>query len=112
VVCKKLHSRKVRKNDIVVVISGDEKGKNGKVVKVLSKRQAVVVEGLNKVKKHVRGTAEQPGRIEEKEAPIHYSNVAIWSEAEKKAVRVGWRQLENGKKVRVSRKTGDLVDKS
>lgn len=102
--------RKIRKNDVVVILAGDEKGKHGKVVKVLSKKEAVVVEGLNKVKRHVRGTAEQPGRIEEREAPIHYSNVAIWSDAEKRAVRVGWR-VDGEKKTRISRKTGEQVDK-
>jgi len=108
----KSSSNRVRKNDNVIVLAGDEKGKKGRIVKVLNKRGKVIVEGLNKVKRHVRGTAEQPGRIEEREAPIHISNVALWDESAKCTVRVGWKTLEDGKKVRVNRKSGDLVDRN
>lgn len=104
-------TRKIKKNDRVVVLSGDEKGKTGKVVRILTKRNAVIVEGLNKVKRHVRGTAEQPGRIEDREAPLHLSNVALWNEERKSAVRVGWKVLTDGRKVRIDRATGDQIDK-
>lgn len=103
---------KIRKDDLVVIEAGDEKGKTGRVVKVLPQDGKVLVEGINKVKKHVRGNAEQPGRIEEREAPLHISNVALWNEKEQRAVRVGWKTLEDGKRVRVDRKNGEPIDRT
>jgi large subunit ribosomal protein L24 len=102
---------KLRKNDQVVVITGAHKGKKGRVVRILTKEARVVVEGVNMVKKHVKRSAQGPGRIEEKEASLHLSNVALWNSSEKRAVKVGWKILDNGRKVRIDRKSGDVLDK-
>jgi large subunit ribosomal protein L24 len=101
---------KIRKDDTVVVLTGKDRGRTGRVVRILSDKDRVVVEGVNMVRKHVKGTHEQPGRIEEREAPLHISNVALWNEDSKRAVKVGWKLLEDGTKVRFDRKTGDQID--
>jgi large subunit ribosomal protein L24 len=98
----------VRKNDKVVVIAGKEKGKVGKVVRVLPEENRVLVEGLNKVKRHTKPTQQRPqGGIIEKEAPIHASNVALVAK-DGKPTRVGYK-TENGQKIRVSRRTGEEI---
>jgi large subunit ribosomal protein L24 len=98
----------VRKNDKVVVIAGKEKGKVGKVTRVLPEENRVVVEGLNKVKRHTKPTQQRPqGGIIEKEAPIHASNVALVAK-DGKPTRVGYK-TENGQKIRVSRRTGEEI---
>jgi large subunit ribosomal protein L24 len=102
---------KIRKDDQVVVISGAHKGKKGRVVRVLARESRVVVEGVNMVKRHVKRSAQGPGRIEEKEASLHLSNVALWSASEKRAVKVGWKILDDGRKVRIDRKSGNVLDK-
>lgn len=101
---------KIKSNDEVVVIAGRDKGKRGKVQKVLADGR-LIVSGVHMIKKHQKPNpqAEMPGGIIEKEAPIQASNVAIWNEAEAKADRVGFKQLEDGKKVRVFKSTGELV---
>jgi large subunit ribosomal protein L24 len=100
---------KIKKNDTVQVISGTDKGKTGRVIKVYPDRERVVVEGINNVKRHMRPTQDNPqGGIMEKEASIHVSNVMLMVGG--KATRVGYKILEDGKKVRYSKKTGDIVD--
>ncbi len=101
---------KIRKDDVVVVLAGKDRGRTGRVVRLLSLKDRVLVEGVNMVRKHVKGTAEQPGRIEEREAPLHISNVALWNDEAKRAVKVGWKFLDDGTKVRFDRKTGDQID--
>lgn len=101
---------RIRKDDTVVVLAGKDRGKTGRVVRIIADRDRVVVEGVNMVKKHVKGTAEQPGRIEEREASLHVSNVALWNAAEKRPVKIGWKPSEAGTKVRVDRKTGAMID--
>ena len=100
---------KIKKGDLVVVITGKEKGKQGRVLSVRDER--VVVEGLNLVKKHVKpnrmlGTE---GGIQTREASIHISNVALFNAATQKAERDGYRIDENGVKTRVYRKSGESV---
>jgi large subunit ribosomal protein L24 len=101
---------KIRQNDQVVVIAGSHKGKKGRVVRVLRKQERVLVEGVNLVKRHVKPTQQAPGHIVEKEASIHISNVALWNEAESRPVKVGFKVLADGQKVRVDRKTGDVLE--
>jgi large subunit ribosomal protein L24 len=101
--------RKLKKGDNVVVIAGRDKGKRGDVTRVLADR--VLVAGVNQVKKHQRPNpmkGEQGGIIT-KEMPIHVSNVAIWNPVTKKADRVGFRTLEDGRKVRFYKSNGELL---
>jgi large subunit ribosomal protein L24 len=102
--------RKIKKNDDVIVIAGKDKGSRGNVLQVLG--DYLLVAGINKVKKHqkpnpVKGLS---GGIVEKELPIHVSNVAIYNASAKKADRVGIKSLEDGRKVRVFKSSGEMVD--
>ncbi|HCJ51028.1 MAG: 50S ribosomal protein L24 [Gallionellales bacterium CG_4_10_14_3_um_filter_54_96] len=102
--------RKIRKNDDVIVIAGKDKGNRGNVLRVLG--EYLLIAGINKVKKHqkpnpVKGLA---GGIVEKELPIHISNVAVFNAATNKGDRVGIKQLEDGRKVRVFKSNGEVVD--
>ncbi len=101
---------KIRKGDEVAVLTGKDKGKRGTVLRVLE--GAVVVEGINRVKKHVRPNPlkGQVGGIVEKEMPIDVSNVALFNAATQKADRVGFKVLEDGRKVRVFKSNGEVVD--
>ncbi|MDN4503972.1 50S ribosomal protein L24 [Alteromonadaceae bacterium BrNp21-10] len=102
-------ARKIRRDDEVVVLAGRDKGKTGKVLKVLVAQDRLIVEGVNVVKKHQKPNPQLnvAGGIVEKEATIHVSNVAI-ANREGKADRVGFR-FEDGKKVRFFKSNGDLV---
>lgn len=101
----------VKKNDVVMVIAGKDKGKTGKILKVLRKKQAVIVEGVNIVKKHLRPTPKAKGGIVEREAPIHVSNVMLYCDRCAKPVRVGRRLLEDGRKVRYCKKCDEVIDR-
>ncbi len=103
-------ARKIRRDDEVVVLAGKDKGKQGKVLKVLAEDNRLIVEGVNLVKKHQKPNpqANVPGGIVDKEAAIHVSNVAIVNPATGKADRVGFR-LEDEKKVRFFKSNGELV---
>ena len=103
-------ARKIRRDDEVVVLAGKDKGKQGKVLRVLASEDRLVVEGVNLVKKHTKPNPQlgEPGGIVEKEASIHVSNVAIVNPATGKADRVGFR-FEDEKKVRFFKSNGDLV---
>jgi large subunit ribosomal protein L24 len=102
--------KKIRKGDDVIVLTGKDKGKNGKVVTVLENK--VIVEGINKVKKTQKPNpnAGVSGGIITKEMPIHTSNIGLYNPITKKADRVGFRFLEDGKKVRFFKSTNELVD--
>jgi large subunit ribosomal protein L24 len=106
---------KIKKNDNVIVIAGNEKGKTGKVLKVFPKKQRVIVEGVNIVKRHTRPSQKNPqGGIIKKEAPIHISNVMLIDPKTNERTRVGSKIIldENtGKKkiVRVSKKSGEMI---
>lgn len=102
---------KIRKNDTVLVIAGKDRGKKGKVRKAMPKEQKVIVEGINMIKRHsrARGVARQAGIIE-LEAPIHVSNVMLICSKCNKPVRVGFRFLEDGRKVRFCRSCGEVID--
>ena len=101
---------KIRKGDEVAVLTGKDKGKRGTVLRVDG--NVVVVEGINRVKKHVRPNPMkgEVGGIVEKEMPLQISNVALFNAATQKADRVGFKVLEDGKKVRVFKSTGEVVD--
>jgi large subunit ribosomal protein L24 len=99
---------KIKKGDEVVVISGKYKGAKGKVIAAYPAESKVVVEGVNRAKRHVKPTQEQPGHIRDVEAPIHVSNVAILDPKTKKPSRVGYK-IEGGKKIRVAKKSGEEI---
>ena len=102
---------KIRKGDGVIVLAGKDKGKRGTVLAWLDE-QHVMVEGVNRVKKHTKPNPMkgQPGGIVEKEMPIQISNVALFNSSIQKADRVGFKTLEDGRKVRVFRSNGENVD--
>ena len=101
---------KIKKNDQVVVLSGADKGKTGKVLGVYPKTQRVLVEGVNFIKKHQRQTsANAPSGIIEKEAAMHISNVALIQDG--KPVKVGYKYLEDGHKVRFIKTSGEIIDR-
>jgi large subunit ribosomal protein L24 len=102
---------KIRKGDHVVVLSGRDKGRRGAVISVVA-GSAVVVESINRVKRHTRPNpqANKPGGIIEKEMPLPLSKVALWNPGTKKADRVGIRKLADGKKVRFFKSNGEVID--
>lgn len=102
--------RKIKKDDDVIVIAGKDKGNRGSVLRVLDDH--LLVSGINKVKKHQKPNPMKGlnGGIVEMEMPIHVSNVAIYNAASKKADRVGIKTLEDGRKVRVFRSSGEQID--
>jgi large subunit ribosomal protein L24 len=105
--------RRLRKDDTVMVIAGRERGKTGKVLRVLGDRDRVLVERLNLVKRHRKPRGVQsPGGIVEKEASIHVSNVVPICGRCNKPTRVGHRRLEDGHAVRVCRRCGELLDRT
>jgi large subunit ribosomal protein L24 len=99
--------RRIRSGDTVVVISGEDKGRRGKVSRVIPERDLVVVEGVNRVKRHVRATPQRPGGILEVEAPLKASKVMLADPKDGKITRVKFK-VENEKKVRVA-KSGDAI---
>lgn len=101
---------KLKKGDDVIVIAGREKGKQGKIVKVIPDERRVIVGGVNKVKRHSKPSREGAGGIVEKEAPLHVSNVMLLDPKSGKGTRVGFKTLADGKKVRVARKSGEVVN--
>ena len=101
----------VKKGDTVVIIAGKDKSKSGKVLQILPKREGVLVEGLNIVKRHTRARGNEPGGIAEKEAPVHISNVMMYCGKCAKPVRTRTSVLEDGKKARVCVKCGESFDK-
>ncbi len=96
--------------DKVVVISGKDRGKEGKITKVLRQENRVIVEGVNVCKKHIKGNGQTPGSIEEIERPIHASNVMIVDPKTGKRTRIGHQVNKDGKKVRVAKKSGKELD--
>ena len=103
--------RKIKKGDDVIVIVGKDKGKRGSVVRVLEDSR-VVVENVNMVKRHTKANPQrgEPGGILDKEMPLHISNIALYNPATGKGDRVGFKRLEDGRKVRVFKSNGEVVD--
>ena len=103
----KLH---IKKNDTVIVLAGEDKGKTGKVLKVLVSENRAVVEGVNIVSKSTKPSAKYPqGGIVKQEAPIHISNLSLVDPKSGKPTRVGIKLTEDGKKVRVAKKSGEEI---
>jgi large subunit ribosomal protein L24 len=102
---------KIKKNDDVIVITGKDKGKRGTVLRVLDPDH-LLVEGVNRVKKHQRPNPMKntTGGIVEKEMPLHVSNVAIFNPGTKKADRIGSKLLEDGRRVRIYKSNGEVID--
>jgi large subunit ribosomal protein L24 len=101
---------KIKKGDKVVVITGREKGRTGQVATVMPAERRAIVTGINIVKRHTRQTAQTEGGILSKEAPIDLSNLAIVDPKTGKPTRVGFKILDDGRKVRVAKRSGDLID--
>jgi large subunit ribosomal protein L24 len=102
---------KIKKGDRVKVITGGSKGKVGDVLRVLPKEQSVVVSGVNMIKRHTKPSRTESGGIIEREAAIHVSNVALLDPKSEKPTKVGFRFLEDGRKVRFARASGETIDR-
>ena len=106
-----MRKRKIRKDDEVIVLTGRDKGKRGAVLRVVTKTDRVLVEGVNVTKRHVKPTQADPqGGIVEREAPIHISNVALIDPANDRPTRARYKNLEDGRKVRVAARSGEVID--
>ena len=101
---------KIKKGDKVVVLTGRDKGRTGEVFQVMPKENRALVRGVNLVKRHQRQTMNQEGGIIQKEAPIHLSNLALADPKDGKPTRVGFKILDDGRKVRFAKRSGDLID--
>ncbi|MEQ1710300.1 MAG: 50S ribosomal protein L24 [Hyphomicrobium sp.] len=103
-------SLKIKKGDHVIVLAGRDKGKHGEVIEMRPKENRALVRGVNVVRKHTKQSAQNPdGGIISKEAPIHVSNLAVEDPKDGKPTRVGFKVLEDGKKVRVSKRSGEVI---
>jgi large subunit ribosomal protein L24 len=101
---------KIKKGDKVVVTTGRDKGRTGEVFQVMPKEERALVRGVNLVKRHQRQTMNQEGGIIQKEAPIHLSNLALADPKDGKPTRVGFKILDDGRKIRFAKRSGDLID--
>jgi large subunit ribosomal protein L24 len=101
---------KIKKGDKVIVLAGRDKGKRGEVRQVMPTEGRALVAGVNLVRRHTRQTAQTEGGIITKESPIHLSNLAIADPKTDKPTRVGFKILDDGRKVRVAKRSGDLID--
>lgn len=101
---------KIRKGDKVFVIAGKDKGKQGEVIRVMPAENRALVRGLNMARRHTRQTASQEGGIVAKELPIHVSNLALRDPKDGKPTRIGFKVLGDGKKVRVAKRSGEVID--
>ena len=102
---------KVKKGDQVVVIAGKDKGKKGEVLRVLPEDKRVVVQGVNMVTKHTKPSMSSQGGLVKQEAALHVSNVALADPKSGKPTRVGFKTLEDGRKVRIARSSGEQIDR-
>ena len=100
---------RIKKDDTVVVITGKDKGKTGKVLKAMPKENKVVVQGVNMQTKHAKATPKAGAEIKHMEGPIDASNVMLYDAKAKEVIKFGY-QIKDGKKVRVSKKTGNVID--
>jgi len=101
---------KIKKGDKVVVLAGREKGKRGEVLRVDRARRRVLVQGVNMVKRHMRPSQTNPGGIQEMEALLAISNVALQDPKDSKPTRVGYKFLDDGRKVRYAKRSGEIID--
>ena len=101
---------KIKRDDMVIVTAGKNRGQKGEVLKLFRDDSKVIVEKVNLVQRQVKPKGDQPGGTVEKEAPIHISNVALWDDSEGRKVKVGWKKLDDGSKKRFDKKTGQVID--
>ncbi|MEL7658520.1 MAG: 50S ribosomal protein L24 [Bacillota bacterium] len=99
----------IKKDDTVIVITGKDKGKKGKVIKAMPKEDKIIVEGINVQTKHQKQTRKVQAEIKHQEGPIHVSNVMFYDNKAKAPTKIGYK-VENGQKKRVSKKTGQILD--
>jgi large subunit ribosomal protein L24 len=104
-----MSAAKIRKGDAVIVTTGRDKGKRGEVFQVMPKEARALVRGVNIVRRHQRQSATQEGGIISKEAPIHLSNLALEDPKDGKPTRVGFRRLDDGRKVRFAKRSGEQI---
>ncbi len=105
------HKLHVKKDDTVFVITGKDKGKKGRIIAAYPRQNRVLVEGINMMKKHTKPSQQNPqGGIVNQEASIHVSNVMLLDPKSNKPTRIGYKVLANGQKVRVSKKSGEVID--
>ena len=102
---------KIKKGDTIVVISGRDKGKRGEVLRVFPDDARVIVQGVHVARRHTKQSLGEPGGIVDKELTIHVSNVAHIDPQSGKPTRVGYRNLDEGRKVRFARRSGEVLDK-
>jgi large subunit ribosomal protein L24 len=102
---------KIKKGDNVVVISGRDKGRTGEVLRVFPTERRIIVQGVNIAKRHTKPRMGEPGGIVEKELTVHISNVAHVDPASGKPTRIGYKMLDDGRKVRVARRSGEVIDR-
>lgn len=101
---------KFKKGDKVVVMTGRDKGRSGTILKILRKENRAIVQGVNMVKRHQKQTQTEEGGIISKEAPIHLSNLMHEDPADGKPTRVGFKRLDDGRKVRFAKHSGEMID--
>ena len=101
---------KIKKGDKVIVLTGRDKGRSGEVVQVMPKEEKALVRGVNMIKRHQKQSMNQEGGIISKEAPIQLSNLSVADPKDGKPTRVGFRILDDGRKVRFAKRSGDLID--
>ena len=102
-------SLKIKKGDHVIVITGRDKGKHGEVIEMFPKENRAIVRGVNVVRRHLKATQAKEGGIISKEAPIQLSNIALEDPKDGKPTRVGFKMLEDGKKVRFAKRSGEVI---
>ena len=102
--------QKIKKGDKVVVLSGRDKGRKGEVLKVIVTDKCAIVSGVNVARRHQKQSAKQEGGIVSKELPIDLSNIAILDPSSGKPTRVGFKTLDDGRKVRVAKRSGEVID--
>ena len=105
-----MSAAKIKKGDQVIVLAGRDKGKKGEVFQVMPREGRALVRGVNLVRKHQRQTAQQEGGIISKEAPIHISNLALEDPKDGKPTRIGFKTLQDGRKVRFAKRSGEVIE--
>ena len=101
---------KIRKGDRVAILSGKDKGKTGEILKMIPDVRRAIVQGVNMVKRHTTPSQAGAGGVVEKEASIHVSNISLIDPKDDRATRVGFKSLEDGRKVRYAKKSGEIID--
>lgn len=101
---------KIKSGDEIIVIAGRSKGKKGKVIKLITDKERVIIQGINTVRRHTKPSAQSAGGIIEKEASIHISNVSLIDKSTGNPTKVGFKIQDNGEKVRIARKSGEVIN--